>query len=128
MDKIDIKDMLEKAVGDKFDFHPEFYEDFAELVEKSGQEEKVANVFIRKLLAIIELGDIDCGINWLEKLKEYDNMYSLRVNTNNHNYRLLFSKQSNKKYFLHMFFEKSGKGATSYDKHVPIAIQRRNDK
>lgn len=128
MDKIDIKDMLEKTVGDKFDFHPEFYEDFAELVEKSGQEEKVAKVFIRKLLAIIELGDIDCGINWLEKLKEYDNMYSLHVNTNNHNYRLLFSKQSNKKYFLHMFFEKSGKGATSYDKHVPIAIQRRNDK
>ena len=77
--------------------------------------------------AIIELGDIDYGTKWLEHLKEYDNMYSLHVDTNNKNYRLLFSKKSKKKYFLHMFFEKSGKEATSYDKHVPIAIDRRDN-
>lgn len=127
MDKIDIKDLLQKTFGDRFEFHPKFYEEFSELVAKSGQAKKIISVFIGKLYAIIELGDIDYGTKWLEHLKEYDNMYSLHVDTNNKNYRLLFSKKSKKKYFLHMFFEKSGKEATSYDKHVPIAIERRDN-
>lgn len=121
------KELLQKYFGNKFEFHPKFFEEFTELVVKSGQEKKIINAFIKKLSAIIELGDIDCGQKWLEHLKEYDNMYSLHVDTNNKNYRILFSKKSDKKYFLHMFFEKSGKKATSYSKHVPIALERRDN-
>lgn len=127
MDKIDIKELLQKVFGNVFEFHPKFYEDFFELVANSGQEKKIVKAFIGKLSAIIELGDRDYGTKWLEHLKEYDNMYSLHVDTNNKNYRILFSKKSNKKYFLHMFFEKSGKEATSYAKHVPIAMGRRSE-
>ncbi len=127
MDRIHIKDLLQKTFGDTFEFHPKFYEEFDQLVAKSGQAKKIIGVFIKKLYAIIELGDIDYGVKWLEHLKEYDNMYSLHVDTNTQNFRLLFSKKSKKKYFLHMFFEKSGKEETSYDKHVPIAIQRRDN-
>lgn len=127
MSKIDIKDLLQKTFGDRFEFHPLFYEEFSELVAKSGQEKQIISVFIRKLYAIIELDNIDYGTKWLERLKKYDNMYSLHIDTNNQNYRLLFSKASKKKYFLHMFFEKSGKEETSYDKHVPIAIKRRDN-
>ena len=128
MDKIDIRDLLQKTFGDRFEFHPKFYEEFTELIKNSGQEAQIIREFINKLNAIIELGDKDYGTKWLERLKKYDNMYSLHVDTRTQNYRLLFSKQSNKKYFLHTFFERSGKGATSYDKHVQIAIQRRDDK
>lgn len=82
MDNIDIKTLLEKMFLNTFEFHPKFYDDFVELVTKSGQEKKIIKTFSRK---------------------------------------------SNKKYFLHMFFEKSGKGDTSYAKHVPIAMERRDD-
>lgn len=127
MDNIDIKTLLEKMFVNTFEFHPKFYDDFVELVTKSGQEKKIIKILINKLSAIIELGDRDYGTKWLEHLKEYGNMYSLHIDTNNKNYRLLFSRKSNKKYFLHMFFEKSGKGDTSYAKHVPIAMERRDD-
>lgn len=126
MDRIDIKELLQKTFGDRFEFHPEFYKEFTELISKSGQEKKIIKAFISKLLAIIELGDKDYGPPWIEHLKKYGNMYSLHINTNDKNYRLLFSKKSKKKFFLHMFYEKSGKGATSYDKHVPIALERRD--
>ncbi|MBO5417916.1 MAG: hypothetical protein J6A50_04850 [Clostridia bacterium] len=127
MDKIYIKEILKISFGDRFEFHPKFYDEFSELISKSGQETKIVKAFIKKLYAIIELGDRDYGVKWLEHLKEYGNMYSLHIDTNNKNYRLLFSKKSKKKYFLHLFFEKSGKGATSYEKHVPVAIERRDN-
>lgn len=127
MDIINVKELLNKYFGDTFQFHPKFYEEFSELVSNSGEEEKITGLFIKRLFAIIELGNIDYGVKWLEHLKEYKNMYSLHIDTQNKNYRLLFSKNSKKKYFLHMFFEKSGKGVTSYAKHVPIAIERRDN-
>lgn len=127
MDRINIKELLQKNFGDRFEFHPDFYKEFEELVLNSGQEKRIVRAFIAKLRAIIDLGDIDFGIKWLEQLKNYDNMYSLHIDTNNQNYRLLFSKKDNNKYFLHMFFERSGKKATSYDKHVQIALERRDN-
>lgn len=127
MDIINIKELLENQFGDAFQFHPKFYEEFSELVKNSGEEEKITSLFIKRLFAIIELGDIDYGVKWLEHLKEYKNMYSLHVDTSNKNFRLLFSKKSKKKYFLHMFYERSGKEASSYAKHVPIAIERRDN-
>ena len=127
MDKISIKELLESSFGEKFKFHSEFLGEYDILVKESGEEEKINKLLIRRLLAIIELGNCDYGLKWLEHLKNYGNMYSLHIDTNNHNYRLLFSKGSNKKYFLHMFYEKSGKKKTSYETHVPIAISRRDN-
>lgn len=61
-------------------------------------------------------------------IKNYGNMYSLHLDADSKNYRLLFSKSQEGKYFLRMFYEKSGKTATSYAKNVPIAISRRDEK
>ena len=127
MDKISIKELLESLFGEKFRFHPEFIEEYDRLVKESGEEEKINNLLVRRLSAIIELGNRDYGLKWLEHLKDYGNMYSLHVDTNTQNYRLLFSKSSNKKYFLHMFYERSGKKKSSYESHVPIAISRRDN-
>ncbi|MBR3933021.1 MAG: hypothetical protein IKJ68_03805 [Clostridia bacterium] len=127
MDKISIKELLESTFGDMFLFHPEFLIEYDELIKESGEVRKINKLLVRRLYAIIELGDPDDGLPWLEHLKAYDNMYSLHINTNTQNYRLLFSKSSNKKYFLHMFYERSGKKKSSYESHVPIAISRRDN-
>ncbi len=127
MDKINIKELLESFFGNMFLFHPEFLVEYGELIKKSGEEKKITNLLVKRLLAIKELGHPDDGLPWLEHLKSYDNMYSLHINTNTQNYRLLFSKSSNKKYFLHMFYERSGKKKSSYESHVPIAISRRDN-
>ena len=126
METIDIKELLLKQFGDTFAFHPAFYDDFTKLVLNSGEEKKIVSLFLRRLLAIVELDGIDYGVKWIEHLKKYKNMYSLHVDTENKNFRLLFSRTLDKKYFLHMFYEKSGKEASSYAKHVPIALERRD--
>ena len=128
MEKINIKEMLNISFGNKFLFHDDFFEEFTQLVSNSGQEERIIGKLIDKLNAIIRLEDKDYGIKWLEHLKAYGNMYSLHIDLNKINYRLLFSKTNDKKYFLHIFYEKSGKKETAYDKHVEIAVKRRDGK
>jgi len=127
MDSIKIKEVLEKELGDNFTFHPAFFEEFVELVGRSGSEKKLLNQFIQRLYAIMMLDNIDYGLKWLEHLKGYSNMYSLHLDADSKNYRLLFSKNGKGKYFLRMFYEKSGKKATEYAKHVEIAISRRDN-
>lgn len=124
METLNLQVLIEKTCGNMFDFHPKFYEEFKNLVVESGVERIIIKQLLTKLKMIVQLGNVDCGLKWLEKLKNYDNMYSLHIQAGHKNYRLLFSKTSNKKIFLHMFYEKSGKYATSYDKHVPIALER----
>ncbi len=127
-DSTDIKTMLECRFGNAFEFHPAFYEEFVDLVGKSGSEDKLKKQFVNRLEAIIALGDIDYGPKWLEHLKKYGNMYSLHLDADSKNYRLLFSRNKKGKYFLRMFYEKSGKKATGYAKNVEIAISRRDSK
>lgn len=128
MEIIELKDLLEKNFGNTFEFHPKFYEEFVDLVTKSGSEDKIMKQFLRRLSAIKALGDCDYGMKWLEHLKAYGNMYSLHLDADSKNYRLLFSKNKKGKYFLRMFYEKSGKSATSYAANVPVAISRRDEK
>lgn len=127
MDTIELKAIIEKEFGNTFDFHPAFFEEFVELTEKSGSQEKIIKQFVARLHAIIALGNIDFGPKWLEKLKKYENMYSLHIDADSKNYRLLFSKSKNGKYFLRMFYERAGKIATSYGPNVTIAISRRDN-
>ncbi len=123
-----MKTLIEREFGNNFDFHPSFFEEFVELTNKSGAQGKLIKQFVTRLYAIIALGDIDFGTKWLEKLKMYENLYSLHLDADSKNYRLLFSKNKNGKYFLRMFYEKSGKAATSYAPNAAIAISRRDEK
>ena len=136
MDKIVLKEsaqdpqklykLIEITFGNKYQFHEDFVPEFVELISKSGSEVKLLKQLMGRLRMIIELDDIDCGLKWLEKLKAYDNMYSLHLDADSKNYRILFSKNEKGKLFLHMFYEKDGKTNTSYEKHVPLAISRRD--
>ncbi len=51
----DIKSMLEHRFGNTFEFHPAFYEEFVDLIGKSGSEAKLIKQFVERLEAIIAL-------------------------------------------------------------------------
>lgn len=124
MDIIELQDLLSKTFGERFIFHPKFVEEFIELIVNSGVEKQIMKQFLRRLASIVELNDIDCGLKWLEHLKHYGNLYSLHIDAGNKNFRLLFSKNGNNKYFLRMFYERGGKQTTSYAPNAEIAISR----
>ena len=71
MDIIIIEELLQKSFQNKFKFHPEFSKEFIDLVSKSGEERKIINQLNRRMNAIIELGNKDYGLKWLEHLKKY---------------------------------------------------------
>ena len=126
-DSNELTNFLSSLYGSAYIFHEDFAPEFIDLISKSGSEERLIKLLIRRLSAIIELGNIDCGTKWLEHLKQYGNMYSLHLDADSKNYRILFSKSDQGKFILHIFYEKEGKGNTSYAKHVPIAISRRDN-
>lgn len=126
MDIINIEKLLHEIYGDAFTFHPDFAEEFVELISESRKGKAIIKQFLRRLNAIMMNNNCDYGFPWLEHLKEYGNMYSLHIDADKTNFRLLFSRQSSGKLFLRMFYEKSGKKATSYDSHVQIALKRRD--
>lgn len=128
MGTLDLNKLLELDYGNTFQFHPKFVEEFVDNIRRSGNAKKILKQFFNRLRMIIELGDIDYGLPWLEHLKEYGNIYSLHLDEGSTNYRLLYSKNNDGKYFLRMFYEREGKDATSYKKNVPIAISRRDNK
>ena len=55
----DIKSMLEHRFGNTFEFHPAFYEEFVDLIGKSGSEAKLIKQFVERLEAIFALGNVD---------------------------------------------------------------------
>jgi len=127
METLSTQRLIEIKFGNAFDFHPEFFKEFNELVVGSGCEVQIIKQLMSRLGMIIKLKNIDCGLKWLEKLKKHENLYSLHIDVAKTNYRLLFSKVSDKKLFLHVFYEKAGKRVSSYDGHVPIALNRRKE-
>lgn len=99
METVEFKELLQKEFGNKFLFHPEFHKEFIALISKSGAEQKIIKQFLNRLHAILILDNIDCGLPWLESLKQCDNMYSLHLKEGKKNFRVLYSKTKNGKFF-----------------------------
>ena len=108
-------------------FHPKFFEDFSDLVSRGKDSAEVCKKILEKIFAIKNLGDIKCGVKWLEELKYEDNMYSLHIKSKTYNYRILLSVTDDKKIFLHMFYERDGKRSTGYGPHIQIAKKRKEE-
>ena len=125
MDDLSFKTALMKyGLCDHYEFHELFVEEFIASVSKSGEERIIVNQFFRRLAIIINLDNLNCGLPWLEPLKNCD-LYSLHIDTKSKNYRMLFSVQPNGKLFLRMFDEKSRKGKASYSPNIKIALSRK---
>ncbi len=125
---MDSFDLLLVALEEKnIIVHPAFFKEFIELVDKSGEKHKILDKTLKLLFFMQELGLDMCKHPKIEHLKKEGNLYSLHINTSNHNLRVLFSVRGEGKIFLHTFFEKEGKNKTEYRSHIPIAIKRRNE-
>lgn len=111
--------------------HPKFVNEFCDLVENTGIENRVGRKLLQRMETIRQVGlDNLCssGNNNFERLKgDGQGLYSIHIKENNINLRILLSQDINGKLLLHTFFERSGKGNTDYTKHISIAISRRDD-
>lgn len=126
MDRLKVQEWLKEKIGEDVSYHPEFVNEFSELVGQSGLESKILKQLLRRYLTMKNL-EVDSGLNWLEKLKHTDGLYSLHVDVAKTNYRILFSRDGEGRIFLHMFYEQSGHRNTSYEAHIPIALKRREE-
>lgn len=128
MDKIKLEALWKKEIGAQIEYHAEFLDELLELIANTGIEKDFIKKFAARLSAMQQLNNIDFGLTWLEHLKEYGNLYSLHVDVFKTNYRLLFCKANNGKYFLCAFYERQGKGKTQYRPYAEKAIERRDKK
>ena len=63
-----------------------------------------------------------------EKLKNADDLYSMKFKGKNMNLRILYSfDKTTSTVMLHCFYEKEGSGKDNYASHIPIAIERRRE-
>ncbi len=123
MDILELQAELLRMFGQAYEFHPAFWEEFRSCTEKSGAEREIVKQLVKRLQMMKELR-IDKGLPWLEQLKHEENLYSLHLNAGHTNYRLLFTKTISGKYFLTLFYERSGKRNSSYAPHIPVALER----
>ncbi len=103
----------------------EFYEEFSGIVDKSADRERIYKKMI-PLLQQLSTTPIHylCKSNHFEKLKEYKDLYAMRIQTKNLNLRMLFAKRENGEMFLVAFEEIAGKRSTDYSKYAPLAEKR----
>lgn len=124
MDSLSDLELLTIKFKDKIVFHPLFTREFEDFLRKHGNQEVIIQMLYGRLIFILESGK-DYGIPWVESLKGEPNLYSLHIDVRSINLRLLYSRTSNKRLFLHAFYERGGKKNTSYNKSIQIAIERR---
>lgn len=112
-----------------FQVHPDLITDLIGIIGQSGNEKAFTAKLKSNLNFLNEFG-IHAHIqstNQFEKIKDYDNMYSMHIQNNTFNVRILYSFMSDGTILLHGFDEKSGKKTTDYTHAVPIAIARLRD-
>ena len=105
--------------------HPDFQEEFANLITHSGEEERYKSAieiklhFLNQEIKNEELrGSFNITFGWFKKLSYAPNIMSLHINQLN-NLRLLSAirrhKNVNYVILLSGFFEKAGKSKTDYN-------------
>ena len=87
---------------------------------------KFISVLLARLKTLKEYKQkaILCEPKNFESLKHTKSLYSMRVKTENINYRILYSFQNDGTILLHGFEEKKGKKVTEYSKASKIANSR----
>jgi len=112
----------------KVQTHPAFCGEFEELIEHTGIQTRVMKLLLVRITMIHNMGiEALCaqqGNNY-EKLKgDGRGLYSLHLQGNNMNYRVLLSALDDGAILLHSFYEREGKKNTGYHNAIPIAQER----
>lgn len=121
--RMQIEDTLDGVL-----FHNAVIDEIFDLVMGSGIEKP----FFKKLITNIELvkilGARVVETKNFEKLKDAEDLYSMKFRGKNMNLRMLFSYDvKSSTIMLHCFYEREDSGKDSYSSHIPIAIKRKKE-
>ena len=119
-----LRELLLALGADSFCVVPEFFGELLALIRNSGIEAQ----FFRMLSARLRLL-VDAPEKAFLRSSEFEaiggGIYSLHVDSGQHNTRILYGILSDKRaVLLQAFDERSGHKRTSYSGHIPIAEQR----
>ena len=111
-----------------FVFHDLFISELSSLLKKelSGHEREFTRILLRQFHYINSFRSHVNNTDNNEKLKHANGAYSIHLQQKNFNIRFLIhvSPDDTTVYFLSAFYERAGKGKTSYDEYIPILEQR----
>lgn len=126
MDKIDVlKQIISQFPHIKY--KDELIQDIcADNIFGSGIEAKFLSLFLTRLKQINTFGyqAITAVRNGFEKLTGAPGLYSMHIDLNNLNYRILYTIDNKDHILLLGFNEKAGKRVSDYTKPISIAKQR----
>lgn len=110
-----------------FVVHPEFAQELIALIKGSGIELSFFRILATRLSLLLEAPE-KAMLRSSEFETLGDGLYSMHVDSGQHNTRILYGiLPGNHPVLLHAFDERSGHRRTSYAGHTPIAQDRFQD-
>lgn len=125
----DIEIYFEQLVHmDGLIIHEKFIGEFHDLIRESGNQIRI----MKKLVTLVAMmqnikPEVLCTNSNFENLKEYHNLYSMKLKSKGYNIRVLYSYSDRGKLLINSFYEKAGKRNTEYKKYAEIALERRKE-
>lgn len=129
MNKHKTKQSLKKIFDrPNFIYHDKVFDEITEIVVGSGKEKWFISVFMKNIYKLEVLGESAVDGRNIEKLKQSQGLYSMKMRCKELNLRLLFSfDKFQDKVMLHLFFERDDSGKDKYRAHIPIALERKKE-
>ena len=115
--------------GRRLEYHDDFIGDIREVIFGTGQEQPFLKKLLHRINALLVEGANAIGNPGFEKLKHCADLYSMHVDTQSLNIRVLFAlRDNNVQLLLLAFNEKEGKRKTDYSQKIPEALRRLSEK
>ena len=95
--------------------HPAVAGEIKQLILGTGNEKKFIKQLTKQVGLLKEYGINVIQLPQFEKLKNYRGLYSMHLDG------------KDGEIILHCFYEKEGKEVTGYEKHAPIAMERKRE-
>jgi len=117
---------LSKILSDEhLILHDECWREIKKLVFGTGQEVPFLKKLTRRIDKLLREGNSAIGTEGIEKLSNASDLYSMHVDTQTLNIRILFAFRSRGTQLLLLaFHEREGKKSTDYSNKIPLAQQR----
>lgn len=111
---------------DSFIVHRKCEEEIADFLQNRPNDIRFLTAFLTRLEQLKEKGvkATDFGRKAFEPLKGTGGLFSMHINTNEVNYRVIYSFVDKKSILLCGFFERERKKSTDYSGQIPKAQQR----
>lgn len=127
MNRDDILSFLVAALSN-FIVHDNLIRELLNIIERSGFEKKFFRLFLARLKFLHEYGTNAIQHQEFESLAHTaEGLYSMHLTGKEFNVRILYAFLPNGSPVLLLgFAERSGKRVSSYETHIPVAINRLN--